>query len=373
MKVLQIINSHSDAVGGAERLAAQLHQGLLEQGVDSHLLCLMKAPASRAHKTYSLRFNTPYHPAVLGRLIRFLRQPRWRDVDVIHVHLFPAQLLVALAARALGLRAILVTTEHNTFNRRRTLPGARPVDGFTYSFYRKIVCISEGTRGTMREWLPAIAPKLVTIWNGIEVARYAQLHPKPDAARGKLIILSAGRLTRQKNYAVALQAMKQLADEGLEFEYWIAGRGELESALKAQAASLGLEGAVKFLGFREDLPALLASADIFLSPSLWEGFGLSIVEAMAAGLPVVVSDIPGVAEVVDRGSGSALWVDPASPGDIATRLRELLHNGELRAQLGQNGRARAARFDVSRMRDEYLRLYHEVRCDSAPQRGAGRP
>lgn len=360
MKVLQIINSHSDAVGGAERLAAGLHRGCLEKGVDSHLLCLMKAPSSRQNRTYSLGFNTPYHPAVLLRLIRFLRQPRWRDVDVIHVHLFPAQLLVALAAHALGLRVALVTTEHSTFNRRRELPGANRIDRFTYGFYRVIACISDGTKAAMQEWLPELAPKLETIFNGIDVSKYAHLSRPSKASGNKLVVLSAGRLSEPKNYANCLRAIKQLPLDG-SFEYWIAGKGELETQLKEEARELGLEQTVRFLGFREDLPELLAQADIFLSPSKWEGFGLSIVEAMAAGLPVVVSVIPGIAEVVDKTSNSALWVDPASPDEIADRLRELLQNPQLRAELGQNGRRRAACFDLSRMRDEYLRLYEEVR------------
>lgn len=359
MKVLQIINSHSNAVGGAERLSMGLHQGCLEKGVDSHLLCLMKAPSSRHNRTYSLGFNTPYHPLVLLRLIRFLRQGRWRDVDVIHVHLFPAQLLVALAMRIVGLRAACVTTEHNTFNRRRELPGAKRIDRFTYRFYQKIVCISEGTRQTMRHWLPEIEPKLVTIFNGIDLSRYVHLHQKSEVVGRKPIVLSAGRLTEQKNYAASIQAVKQLSD--CSFEYWIAGQGELEGTLKEQANSLGLADTVRFLGFRDDLPELLARADIFLSPSKWEGFGLSVVEAMAAGLPVVVSDIPGVAEVVDKDSNSALWVDPLAPDEIAARLRELLQDPQLRAELGRNGRKRAACFDLSRMRDEYLRLYDEVR------------
>ncbi len=355
MKVLQIINSHSSSVGGAERLAMQLHRGFQQKGVESHLLCLMKAPSKASEHLYSLRFNTPYHPLVLARLVRFLRQPRWRDVDVVHVHLFPAQLLVALAVRLAGLKAVLITTEHNTFNRRRQLPAAKVIDRFYYRFYAQVVCISEGTRETMQAWLPELKPKLRTIFNGIDIARFSG-HRAEKA--GPLLVLSAGRLTDQKNYSLALQAMQKISNPS--FEYWIAGQGELESALREEAEALGLREKVRFLGFRNDLPELFAQADVFLCASKWEGFGLSIVEAMDAGLPVVVSDIPGVAEVVDPQSHSGLFVDPSSPEEIAARVTELLENPELRRQLGTNGRRRAACFDVSRMRDEYLELYHEV-------------
>lgn len=355
MKVLQIINSHADAVGGAEKLATQIHRGCLKHGVDSHLLCLMKAPARASENTYSLHFNTPYHPAALGRLVRFLRQPRWRDVQVIHVHLFPAQLLVALAARLAGLKAPLITTEHNTFNRRRALPGARFVDRFYYRFYSCIVCISEGTRQTMQKWLPELQPKLVTVLNGIEFAHFSNASSQEMGNR--FIILSAGRLTEQKNYSLALRVIKEL--ENQHIEYWIAGQGELGGALHAEARALGVEDKVKFLGFRRDLPDLLAQADVFLSTSKWEGFGLSVVEAMAAGLPVVVSDVPGVTEVVERDSGCGFLAAPDSVSEFACYLDSLRRDATLRKRVGDKARKRAQAFDVHLMIENYLRLYRE--------------
>ncbi len=358
MKVLQIINSHADTAGGAEKLATQLHRGFLEKGVDSHLLCLSKAPSDRRKNLYSLGFSTAYHPAVFFRLLRFLRQRRWRDADIIHVHLFPAQLVFSLVARILKLRAAFLTTEHNTFNRRRKIPGAKWIDRFYYRSFRKVVCISEGTRQTMAQWLPELEPKLLTILNGVDVARYSLERSEDKDCARPLVVLSAGRLTAQKNHIAAIRAMKHIAD--LDFEYWIAGRGELETQLREEVKRLALEDKVKFLGFREDLPALLQQADVFLFTSLWEGFGLSVVEAMAGGLPVVVSDVPGVSEVVGRDSGAGVFADPSSPTDIAARLTELLRNEELRSEMGRSGKRRAAFFDIHRMTDDYLQLYTEL-------------
>ena len=357
MKVLQIINSHADTAGGAEKLANQLHRGFQEKGIESHLLCLSKAPSDRRDNIYSLRLGTAYHPAVFFRLLRFLRQARWRDVDIIHVHLFPAQLVFALAARFLKLRAVFVTTEHNTFNRRRQIPGAKWVDRFYYRSFRKVVCISEGTHQTMAQWLPELEPKLVTILNGVDFSKYSAPRDENKEPQRPLIVISAGRLTKQKNHIAAIRAMKHVSSP---CEYWIAGRGELETMLKEEARNLGLKDKIKFLGFRDDLPALLQGADVFLFTSLWEGFGLSVVEAMAAGLPVVVSDVPGVSEIVGRESNSGLFADPSSPKDIAARLEELLRSEELRTAMGQSSRRRAAFFDIHRMTDDYVRLYTEL-------------
>lgn len=359
MKLLQIINSHGETVGGAERLSRQLHEGALEAGIDSHLLSLMKAPASRAHKTYSLHGGTPYHPGVVGRLIRFLRQPQWKDTDVIHVHLFPAQSEVALAAKLVGLRAKLVTTEHNTFNRRRTLPGAKGIDRLTYRQYERIACISEGTRDAMGEWLPELSPRLRVILNGIDLARF-DASKRELATPNPLVVLCLGRLTEQKNPALALRVVAGMGADAPAFELWFAGQGEQEAALRAQAQALGIGNRVRFLGFRRDVPELLARADVFLSTAKWEGFGLSVVEAMASGLPVLVPDVPGVSEVVGRSSGAGILVASDDAPAYSRALERLLRDPQGRHSLGEAGRKRAALFDVRDMVRKYLALYEEV-------------
>lgn len=360
MKLLQIINSHAVSAGGAEKLAVQLHHACLERGIESHLLCLMEAPTDGPN-LYALGFKNPYSPRALWQLRAFLKQPQWRDCDVIHVHLFPAQLFVALAACGLRPRAALLTTEHNTFNRRRTLPGARFVDRFSYRRYRKIVCISEGTRAAMKRYLPALAGKLVTIHNGIDLEKYRSARADCDADSERdepPIVLCAARLTAQKNHEVAIRAVETLRE--LPFELWIAGEGEESARLKALVDALDLGGKIRFLGFRDDLPELYQRVDLFLSVSKWEGFGLSVVEAMASGLPVVVSDVPGVREVVGVESGSGLFVDPGAPDDVAAALEEVLSDRDLRAQMGTNARLRASSFDLTRTVEEYVNLYRAL-------------
>jgi len=359
MKLLQIINSHGETVGGAERLSRQLHQGALEAGINSHLLCLMKAPSIRAHKTYSLHGSTPYHPGVLARLIRFLRHPQWKNTDVIHVHLFPAQSEVALAAKLVGLRAKLVTTEHNTFNRRRKLPGAKAIDRLTYRHYERIVCISEGTREALEGWLPELSPQLRIILNGIDLARFDG-RGRDLAARSPLVVLCLGRLTEQKNLSLALRAVAGMGHDVPAFELWIAGRGEQEAALRAQTEALGIGDKVRFLGFRRDVPELMAHADVFLSTAKWEGFGLSVVEAMASGLPVLVPDVPGVSEVVGHSSGAGLFVPSDDAALWSRALERLLRDPHGRHSRGEAGRKRAALFDVRDMVRKYLALYEEV-------------
>jgi glycosyltransferase involved in cell wall biosynthesis len=355
MKVLHIINSFQG--GGAEKLMLQLHEISLAQDVNSHALSLMSSSANGLHNTYSLNFDNPYRMLVLFKLYSFLKEPYWRDLDIVHVHLFPSQLFVPIVLKFLNIHTRLITTEHSTSNRRRSTGLGKMVDKLLYAFYTKVVCISAGTSTLLHQWQPQIADKLEVIYNGINHSEYSsnaeerQYHKAP-------IIASVGRLVKLKNFEAAIQALNNLSDRS--FEYWILGSGPLEADLKSLVKSLGMESKVKFLGFRKDIPDLLRQADIFLLPSLWEGFGLAVVEAMAAGLPVVVSNVPGLQEIVPQESQAGFLVDPASPNDIADALDKLLEDPDLRSQMGKKGQLQAARFDIRNTALEYLNLYNRV-------------
>jgi len=357
MKLLQIINSYDLKDGGAQRLSLQFHQTYLAQGLNSHLLSLIRSSANGVPNVYSLGCASPYRMATFLRLYAFLKQPRWRDLDIIHVHLFPAQGLVALVVKLLGLKARLITTEHNTFNRRRRLLFGRQIDRALYRAYDRIVCISPGTAAAMVEWLPEFAAQVITIYNGIDLEEY-RVTERDCTERDTRIIISAGRLTEQKNYETAIDAIGRI--DGRALEYWILGQGEREATLKARVQALHLEDRVKFCGFRADVSLALRRADIFLLTSYWEGFGLAVVEAMAVGLPVVVSDVPGLREVVTPESQAGFLIDPTDDEAFAEHLVTLLDDPALRQRMGNNARQQAARFDIKNTIAAYLDLYSVV-------------
>ncbi len=357
MQVVQVINSFASATGGAEKLALQFHQAYLKRGIDSHLVSLTDA-VPNIPNTYAFGYSTPYHVAAVFRLYALLKRRQWKHIDVIHVHLFPAQVFVPLAAKAAGIRARLVTTEHNTFSRRQRVIFGNTFDRLMYHFYCKIACISSGTQDAMARWLPSTSRKLVTIYNGVDMSIFSMATKRHRAPNETPIILSAGRLTEQKNYQTAIEAISLLRDHA--FEYWIAGQGELEASLKQLVCSLDLEDKVKFLGFRSDLPELFQQADIFLLMSSWEGFGLAVAEAMAAGLPVVASDVPGLREVVGEGSHAGFLVNPTAPAMVAHGLRTLLEDSELRSTMGENARRQASQFAIEQTIENYVQLYRTV-------------
>ena len=156
-----------------------------------------------------------------------------------------------------------------------------------------------------------------------------------------------------------LSAVAHLGEQ--DFEYWIAGSGEKLVRLQRMTASLGIDEKVRFLGHVADLTPILEQADIFLMASKWEGFGLAAVEAMNATLPLVVSDVPGITEVVNCEPPCAIIVRPDSAASIAEGLNQLLASLEMRNELGAHSFERAKMFSIDRMKDSYLREYDAIR------------
>jgi glycosyltransferase involved in cell wall biosynthesis len=196
---------------------------------------------------------------------------------------------------------------------------------------------------------------LAVVENGVTLAFDAI--PERIVTR-RPIIASVGRLSKPKNYDAALKAISLLQE--LPFEYRIAGIGSEEGYLRRLRHELNLGDRVQFLGFVNDVPQLLREVDIFLMPSRWEGFGLSAVEAMNAGLPVVASDVEGLREIVTANPPCGVLVNPLDPTSIAGGLKELLLDPNKRRRYGLAGHERSRQFSVSAMTDNYLKFYSDL-------------
>lgn len=349
--VHQIINDIDVAHGGAEKIARMLHDGLMSHGVHSRLLSIAESPSEGVENYESFEYDTPYRWRAIWRLVGYIRKNCGPD-DIIHAHLFPTMLWVSLAVRLAGWRGRLVCTEHSTSNRRRGTVKGSIIDALLYSRFQMVACISDGTRDALVGWKPGLTSKLVVIENGAELP-FDRPFDRPE--RQRPVVLSVGRLERPKNYARAIKAVAELKD--IDFEYHIAGSGSEEASLKKLTAALGLDDRVRFLGFVEDVPELLKEADIFLMPSIWEGFGLAAVEAMNAGLPVVAGRVAGLQEIVVGREICGELVDPENVASIALGLRTLLSDRSKRIAYGQNAFRRAQDFSVEAMVEKYLELY----------------
>ncbi len=352
MRVHHIINSYSSRAGGAERLVRTLHQGLLDRGVDSRIYGLIQhGDEEEMPEALCGSTGSPYSSKALGELYRYVRH-YIHDTDIVHAHLFPSGMYLALFKKFRQLRSFLVYTEHSTSNRRRNLFYGKLLDRTCYSEYKRIYAISSGVKEELIAWLPFMEKNVRIVTNG------AINYFKGDIVRQpaeKKVILSVGRLSAAKNYMVALRAFALLSIDTVE--YWIAGSGKELDMLKQLCTELGITEKVRFLGHVDHVAALLETADIFLIPSLWEGFGLAAVEAMNASLPVVASDIPGLREVVAHKPPCAMLIDPQNPESIVDALHRLLGSRELRFEMGKNGYQHSLKYSSDAMVDGYLAEY----------------
>lgn len=285
--------------------------------------------------------------------------------DVVHLHHTASAAAGVLAARRAG-RPSTVKTEHSSRDRKR--PGQQALDLVSLALADAVVANSEATLASFRAWERAITRgKRRRIYNGVDLeavdaARGEVLRRSAGRGDGEPIVVSVGRLVPEKNHRRLLRAARVALDRGRQpFRLVVVGDGELRSALEERARKMGIAGRVEFRGElgREEVYRQLWRSDLFVVPSLSEGFCNAAVEAMAAGLPVAASDVPALREVVgDEGR----YFDPRSPEALADAILDALSDPrERRRRTAEALRSRArSRFSLDRTVDEHLQLYREL-------------
>ncbi len=209
--------------------------------------------------------------------------------------------------------------------------------------------------------------RVIVVPHGLDVASFLGRAGSREATRRAMglagddpVLLAVGRLELVKGHRYLLQALPTLLATYPRLRLWVAGEGSLRPRLAQQAASLGVAETVDFLGYRDDVPSLLAACDLVVLPSLEESFGLVVLEAMAAGKPVVATRVGGIPEVM-AGSENGWLVPPANPGALAAAIREALSQPAEAARRAQAGAQRVReRFQVSTMTESIAQLYRRV-------------
>jgi glycosyltransferase involved in cell wall biosynthesis len=338
-------------IGGSERHLLTLLPALAERGVEPVLVGL-DDPAWEAADFYgalrvpAIRVRSPrdLDPLLLLRLTRTLR------ADVVHTHLVHADVYGGLAARLRG--AYLVSTKHND-DPFRTGP-FRFVERAISRAADRIVTITDALRTFTVERVGIPARKVETIHYGLDDLPEAWgLNPVDAVPREARVLLSVSRLSRQKGIDVAVRALPALPRDTVLV---VLGEGPDRPLLEELARELGVEGRVFMLGRVPDVAVWLERAALYVHPARWEGFGLAVLEAMLAGLPVVASEVSSLPELVVDGETGRL----VSPGDHAALAEGIvLALGE--PELGAAGRERARReFSVARMADRTAALYRRL-------------
>jgi glycosyltransferase involved in cell wall biosynthesis len=225
----------------------------------------------------------------------------------------------------------------------------------------RYVAVSEHVAQRLRNTFHVPPHKLEVIYNAIPTARFdrpacPEFRRTLSAMEERPIVLTIARLDEQKGLKYLLQTAQSVPDA----VFVLVGDGPERSALESQAQSLGVDGHVVFLGHRQDIPDLLANCDLFVLPSLFEGLPVSVLEAMAAGKPVIASDIGGTDEAVVHGV-SGLLVPPGDAEALAAAIQKLLLDAPLRQEFGKAGKARAVSvFSAESMVQRVSSLYEAL-------------
>jgi glycosyltransferase involved in cell wall biosynthesis len=355
-------------IGGAEQLVLTTAPRLQRDGFEVTVACLKGWGTlgdeldARGVRAVALGARSLWDLRVFGRLLSILRRDR---IQILRSHLFWANLVARVVGRLASV-PVIITTHHDTFSWMRW--HRRLAERLTAPMSDAITTCSESVRREAIETF-GLRPGLVrTLRNAIELPETRPDHAARERVRRELgasaddlLVGTLGRLDEpKKGLAIFLQAARLLSGELPRVRFAIVGDGPARASLEERAAREGVSHCTVFPGVRRDVPEVMRAFDLLVQPSLWEGFGLTLVEAMAVGTPVVASRVGGIPEVVADGV-TGLLVPPGNPHALATACASILGDGVRASQMGRAGIDRArVEFGIERLVREIEDLYREL-------------
>lgn len=359
-------------IAGAERHLLDLLQGLRARDVDARLLLLTPpdgsaegmalAATQREIPLERIPIQRHLDPGLIGRIHSVLTPIK---PQIAHVHLWHADLYGTIAAR-LARVPVVITSRHNDDPRRRQAV-LRLLYGLIWRMTDAGIAISDAVKRFTVDVEGVPTRKVHTIHYGIPlpVTKYdkrearQRLRAEINAAPEAPVLGMVCRLMNAKGLPDAIEAFSLIMDEFPDARLVIAGEGDLRASLEQQIRKLKLSGRVHLLGWREQPIALMAGLDVLLSPSVREGFGLTLLEAMSQAIPIIGSTASAIPEVVADGQ-TGLLVPPRDPAALSEAMRVLLRDKPLRMHLGLLGEERLETlFSAATMVDRTLSLYRK--------------
>jgi glycosyltransferase involved in cell wall biosynthesis len=303
-----------------------------------------------------------YDPSLLRTMGRLVRQ---EGVDLIHSHLPDQNFYSCVVGRLTGCKTIVTYHGAPPLSHARTLRESVKLWWVRHTA-AVVVVVSEYLEQLFQE-LGFPREKIVRIYNGVDLEKFAGarsggLRAELGCPEGTRLVGMVANLRGPKGYEYFVQAARRVVDSMPQTRFVAVGDIDRQILMRLSdlVDKLDLRDRFVFVGFREDVPAILRDVDVFVLSSISEGFSLATVEAMAAGKPVVVTRCGGPEEVIDDGRTGFL-VPPADPEALASRICELLADPERAAILGQNARAKvSSAFSMERMVHQYERLYERL-------------
>ena len=366
--------------GGAETQIMRISRELKDRGWEVHVISMLEPVGYQRElaehgiplSSLSMQRGLP-DPRAVFRLVRVLRETR---PDVLTTFCFHANVLGAMAGRLAGVPAIVTSIRNELFGSRQREWAERAVGMFRFNDVlttnSELVARSLVARNIVSK------DRLRVIHNGIEVDepdfsvdQVREVRAELKVAPDDFLWLAVGNLREQKDYPNLLRAMRFLLNEGAgTVKLRIAGFGPYEDEVRAHIQELELYDDVHLLGRRDDVPLLLKAADAFVLSSAWEGLPNVVMEAMLSGVPVVATDVGGVAELVED-EVSGILVEPHSSKKLAEAMTRLMeYSAVRRSEMGAAGRDHiVANFSVDKITDRWEALLLELMPAETHQEG----
>lgn len=384
MNVMQIVLNLE--LAGAQEVVRTLTEYLLESGCKVSVCAFRDGPLRADIEQLGVKVHIlprPRHSIFMLPLFllemwqirkQLARLVQAHQVQVAQTHLLEVlDFLVLSLLYGTGLKVVLwtihnvdflPTIQHWTVKPKRFVYKylywllSRKVDGF--------IAVSEEVRLAILRQLGPIDHKIYTITNGVDTKRYKEPAQKAalcqalDLPAGSRLLVTVGRLTVQKGHQYLIEAATEIVAACPEAHFLFVGEGELRESLQRQVQEANLASHIHFLGNRRDVPALLAAAEMFVQPSLWEGLSIALLEAMAAAKPIVATTVSGANEVMTSGETGLL----APPGDsqaLAGAIIRFLNDPTQAQAMGQAAHTRVVTcFSAQHQTQEHLILFRQL-------------
>jgi glycosyltransferase involved in cell wall biosynthesis len=353
--------------GGAERLLVT-HAAVADPGRVSfeaayllpqkrHLVDELEAQGVRTH---SLDASQALDPRWVGRLRALIANGNF---DIVHAHSPAPASQARVVVRALPPRdrPAFVYTEHNVWASHSR--ATRAANAATYGLNDASIAVSVEVRDSMA---PKWRPGTRVIVHGIDVEAVRALRTERDAVRaelgigpGELVAVTVANFRASKGYPDLFEAARLVDRQRLPVRFVVVGQGPLADELAARHTSMDLGSRLQILGYRPDAPRITAAADLFVLASHHEGLPVAVMEAFAAGVPVVATEVGGLAEAVHDGVSGRL-VEPRRPDLLADAIAGLANDADERARLGRGAAEAAGRFSATRSELEVEEVYRRA-------------
>ena len=355
LRIAHVVNNL--ALGGAERVVVNLAGAQVESGHEVHVYCIdgEGALAAEARKAGVIVEDLAKGPGLSAKTLAHLyNEIRRKKPDVLHTH-NPSSHYYGAVAGFLARVPVIVNTRHS--------PVSSQAGHYREAYFRwllpitsSVIFVSENARAAITSQWGRNGQSVHVIGNGVPVSRFRARPAHPGVARPRILFGTLGRLAPVKAHDVLVEAFRVVHDHAPHAELRIYGSGPLEAALKQQCAQLGLSDCVRVEPPTDDAAEVLSAFDVFVISSLSEGQPMVVLEAMAAGLPIVSTRVGGIPEVVPEGE-VGWYCDPGNADSLAQAMLAAESSPDLARRGCAAAELAASRYDSSHRAGKYEEVY----------------